>query len=387
MSKTILLADDSVTIQKVIELTFLDQDYEVEAVSTGDEALSKLDSVDPDLVIADVHMPGADGYEVARRSKERDPTVPVLLLVGTFEPFDEEELADSGADSHLKKPFDSQELLQLVERLLEAAEAARPARTDTAAEATAEPSGPQAVPEPPKPSEFGAESTAEGDAESAAEAAPRAGTGFPAGKEQLQEEAEVQVVDIGTDEGEEVTWGNLDLDTPQEEVAPTAVEEPEDAVPFSLGEDELEERPVEAARPEPDAAPFRLEEPEEVDLGAGPALEQSTPPEQPPGETPSASETTEEAAVPGLESSAPMAAEGVAPEPREEPAAEQPEAEERAAATAATGLSEEDVERIARRVAELLGRGAIQEVAWEVVPDLAEVFIKDRIRQLESQVE
>jgi len=72
------------------------------------------------------------------------------------------------------------------------------------------------------------------------------------------------------------------------------------------------------------------------------------------------------------------------PEPEEAVAAE-PEPQEVLAAE--TGLSDEDVERIARRVAELVGERAVKEVAWEVIPDLAEVVIKDRIQQLESQVE
>src|SRR6185436_19057005 len=118
MRRRILLADDSVTIQKVIELTFMDEDYEVRAVSNGDEAIQALSEVDPDFVIADVHMPGANGYEVCRRSKERKPGLPVLLLVGTFEPFDEAQARAVGADSYLKKPFDSQELLQRVGELL-----------------------------------------------------------------------------------------------------------------------------------------------------------------------------------------------------------------------------------------------------------------------------
>src|SRR3954463_13017557 len=118
MKRRILLADDSVTIQKVIELTFMDEDFEVRAVSNGDEALALLSEVKPDFVIADVHMPGANGYEVCRKSKQLRISVPVLLLVGTFEPFDENEARAAGADSFLKKPFDSQELLQRVQELL-----------------------------------------------------------------------------------------------------------------------------------------------------------------------------------------------------------------------------------------------------------------------------
>ncbi len=107
MKRRILLADDSVTIQKVIELTFMDEDYEVRAVSNGDEAVKLLAEMKPDFVIADVHMPGANGYEVCRRSKAIGPDVPVLLLVGTFEPFDE------GAGPRRRRGFAPQEAVRL----------------------------------------------------------------------------------------------------------------------------------------------------------------------------------------------------------------------------------------------------------------------------------
>jgi CheY-like chemotaxis protein len=118
MARQILLADDSVTIQKVVELTFMEGDYRLQAVSDGDEALRQLEQARPDLVIADVHMPGANGYEVCRAVKAKYSDVPVLLLIGTFEAFNPEDAAECGADSHLKKPFDSQALLSLVEELL-----------------------------------------------------------------------------------------------------------------------------------------------------------------------------------------------------------------------------------------------------------------------------
>ena len=70
MSHTLLLADDSVTIQRVIELTFADEDIEVIAVSNGDEAIARMEASPPDIVLADVGMPGQNGYEVAKYVKK-----------------------------------------------------------------------------------------------------------------------------------------------------------------------------------------------------------------------------------------------------------------------------------------------------------------------------
>ena len=92
MSHTLLLADDSVTIQRVIELTFADEDVTVVAVGDGEPAVARLDATPPDIVLADVDMPGRDGYAVARYVK-RPPAlsrIPVLLLTGAFDPVDEQ---------------------------------------------------------------------------------------------------------------------------------------------------------------------------------------------------------------------------------------------------------------------------------------------------------
>ena len=113
----ILLVDDSITIQKVVERTFAETDFEVTSLGNGDEALARLDGFSPDFVIADVHMPGASGYEIAARASRMGNGIPVLLLVGTFEPFDENEAEASGASGFLMKPFDSQELLSRVDAL------------------------------------------------------------------------------------------------------------------------------------------------------------------------------------------------------------------------------------------------------------------------------
>jgi CheY-like chemotaxis protein len=118
MPRTILLADDSVTIRKVVELTFSDTDIRVLAVGSGQEALERIPSLRPDLVLADVVMPGPTGYDVCRSVKASDRPVPVLLLAGTFEPFDAAEARACGADGHMTKPFDSRTLVARVEELL-----------------------------------------------------------------------------------------------------------------------------------------------------------------------------------------------------------------------------------------------------------------------------
>jgi CheY-like chemotaxis protein len=130
MPRTILLADDSVTIRKVVELTFGDTDIRVESVGSGRDALDRLRDLNPDLVLADVVMPGPSGYDVCRAVKASARPVPVLLLTGTFEPFDPHEAKACGSDGHVTKPFDSRSLVERVETLLAAASesaAARPA--------------------------------------------------------------------------------------------------------------------------------------------------------------------------------------------------------------------------------------------------------------------
>ena len=119
--RKLLLADDSVTIQKVIDLTFSDEGIEVTTVSNGEQAISMLEEMQPDIVLADIFMPGRSGYEVCEHIKrdERFRHIPVMLLVGSFEPFDEAEARRVGADDYLTKPFQSiRELVSKVTSLI-----------------------------------------------------------------------------------------------------------------------------------------------------------------------------------------------------------------------------------------------------------------------------
>src|SRR5438093_4204709 len=120
MGKKILLADDSITIQKVIELTFSDEDFEVVTVGNGRLAVEKVADVRPDVVLCDIIMPEKDGYEVCDFIKKNPALshIPVLLLTGAFEPFDQERAARVGCDGFLAKPFEPQTLITKVKDLL-----------------------------------------------------------------------------------------------------------------------------------------------------------------------------------------------------------------------------------------------------------------------------
>ncbi len=282
MARTILLADDSVTIQKVVELTFLDEDIRVVSFGNGADAIGRLAEIRPDAVLADVHMPGADGYEVSSAVQRLLPGVPTLLLVGTFEVFDAQRAAESGASGHLKKPFDSQELLRRVKELLASGAVVAPAPAWSApaeaAPSAAEPVPPEIAPVP--------------SFEIPAEPAPASVLEAPSWS---YEPVASEAASVAPD-----TWGGVDASSFE---------------------------PID-------------EQPE------APAIEMS------PG-------TVEPAAAP-------------------------------ASVTAVAGgfsLSDDDVERIARRVVELIGEKIVRDVAWDVVPDLAEVLLKARIRELEASVE
>jgi CheY-like chemotaxis protein len=121
MAKTLLLADDSVTIQRVIELTFTHEDVRVISVSDGRRAVQWMEGEWPDIVLADVNVPEVDGYALAAHVKQspRLQHVPVLLLAGAFEPVDQTRVAQIGCDGVLIKPFEPQQLVARVRELLE----------------------------------------------------------------------------------------------------------------------------------------------------------------------------------------------------------------------------------------------------------------------------
>jgi CheY-like chemotaxis protein len=103
----ILVADDNSNIQKMVILALKDQGIEVVAVGNGEAAVRKIADIKPDLVLADIFMPVRNGYEVCKFVKDDSALshIPVILLVGAFDPLDEQEAQRVGADGVLKKPF------------------------------------------------------------------------------------------------------------------------------------------------------------------------------------------------------------------------------------------------------------------------------------------
>ena len=121
MNYTLLLADDSVTVQRVIELTFADEGFKVVSFSDGDEVVGYLGAGHkPDVILADTTMPARDGYDVAAwvRGQSSLSEVPVVLMTGAFEPIDDRRAEACQADAVLVKPFEPQQVVSLVKRML-----------------------------------------------------------------------------------------------------------------------------------------------------------------------------------------------------------------------------------------------------------------------------
>jgi DNA-binding response OmpR family regulator len=142
MAHTLLLADDSVTIQRVVELTFAEEDIRVISVGNGQQAIDRLSDDPPDIVLADIGMPLLDGYAVASfvRSHDALRNVPVLLMVGAFDSVDEDRVQASGASGVLVKPFEPTLVVSRVKQLLKLGgeSASEPQKTTVAAGARAE---------------------------------------------------------------------------------------------------------------------------------------------------------------------------------------------------------------------------------------------------------
>lgn len=356
MSIKILLADDSITIQKVVGIIFGGEDYALTVVDNGKAAVEKARETNPDVLLIDALMPGMSGYEVceAVRATPELTTKPILLLTGSFEPFDETKAKSCGADDFLAKPFESQQIVTKVKELFDLG-ASRAAVSTPAAPATkAEPAAAAFV-------EFAEE---------------------PAFAPFVEEPAPANDI-----------WGAF---TPDEAPAP-ATEPPQAAAAPTIDEDMfamVSEEPAEHVEPsasettgsqwipvEEETFEFEEEAPVEAPVPAftkseavfeDNTFELPTPaPEVPAVDLP---EFSEPAAPVFDEPEAAVFAEPAAPFQATAP-------EVVPAVTAPAAPMTEDQLRAALAGA---SKEVIERIVWEVVPDLAETMIKEAIRKIKE---
>jgi len=120
VASTLLAVDDSVTMRKVLEITFAGPDFRVVTANSPDAALQKLKGDKPDLVITDLSLEPMNGYDLCKAIKKASPGTPVLLLSSKQNAFDAAKGSAAQADDHMDKPFDTQQMIDKVKKLLAA---------------------------------------------------------------------------------------------------------------------------------------------------------------------------------------------------------------------------------------------------------------------------
>lgn len=440
MPVKILLADKSITIQKVVEMLFSGRDYEVVCVSDGETALSEADRVAPDVVLVDVDLPRIDGYRFADRLKKTPAfaQTPVILMMSRDDVYDSAKGKQSGILDNIAKPFESQELISKVKKAIGAAPTrpSAPAAPRPAAETR------PAAPPPPAPAPPPAAARPAAQAKSAAPTDIFSIISEAPSQEYLkqaaapEEEVSVYEVEPEVEEVEEPIARELSSALP---VGPKAVEE----MRAGMG---LTQEPEEV---QPEVVTF-----ESFDLSMG-AAEQETPraaqpvvpaaprTEQPPVQTPLAKTSPQpsELSASDMWSVADEAVTKIAkdlfatmPQARQSqvsddklkgmveetvarmvkeavgsmPGAQQtalPEKELRSIAEETISkmaldvfkdmappipkISEETVRRgiedAVMKIAREVARDVIEKVAWEVIPELAEHLIKAEIERLKAE--
>jgi CheY-like chemotaxis protein len=389
--RKLLLADDSITIQKVVDLTFADEGVSVLCVNNGRDAIDRIEEFAPDIVLADVFMPQMNGYEVCEYIKQNKKLkhIPVMLLVGSFEPFDEGEARRVGADDTLTKPFQSiRSLIDKVGQLVSGRQPEAEAPTAELPKADVTPE-----PEPEKLSELEIEITT-ADTQPLP---PELGHitqewALPNEKEEGGTTTSDRKVDERkmesnvTETPENISRGyagegDLLLDIGNYEAGPSASGDE-----FLLDID-LDEVPVassiDSAFP---AAEFVRQAGDTTRAGDGHDSSQTKVDDEIPPPTPDQLATTQDFPRPVIEAAQESAFEVTW---SDAPIVEE-QAQPGADADKVSGVSEvsfeklspEVIDAIARRVVEHLSEKVVQEIAWEVVPQLAELLIK---RQLEEK--
>jgi len=401
MGGMLLLADDSITIQKVVELTFAETEHKVVAVGSGRDLFKRLPEVKPDVVLCDVVMPDMNGYEVCQTLKSDPATlhIPVVLLTGTFEPFDRDRAMAAGCDAIVTKPFEARELINAVEDLIKRAQAlaATPADSGIVDHGIAEgvpaldftgPGFEKLAPPPARPvpaPEDGIDLTASSLGKSnpptprpappelQEPAPPQAPPAFGLGGEQPPA--------FGEPPGVRVTPPEAFAAAPPEPGAGLA-SEPEQPSPPVVAP--VVEKPApldtEALFTPPE---LPVPPPPGRGIDEGPTQRFLVQPLMPPApEAPAPPTATPAAAAFAggvltdemVERIAIRAVELMPPAPAAAPAA------------APDLLTNEQVDRIAKRVVELAAP-QLERIVWEVIPDMAEMLVRKRIQELETAAE
>lgn len=120
MAVNILVADDSVTMRRILELTFQGEDARVTTVESGEAAVRKATELNPDIVFADLSISGMDGYAIASAIKTSPglERTAVVVMASQKHPYDEDKGRASGVDDHILKPFDTQHVIDRVKQVL-----------------------------------------------------------------------------------------------------------------------------------------------------------------------------------------------------------------------------------------------------------------------------
>lgn len=148
MPKTLLAVEDSATMRKVLEITFVGEDFNVLTAGDRGGLLAKL-TENPSAVVIDTTLEGDDGYAICKEVRQRLPRAAIVLLASRYTPHDAARSKDAGADDYIDKPFDTQQLIDKVKKAIGAREAAAPEPVSRAEAPYRQPA--PAAPSPPAP--------------------------------------------------------------------------------------------------------------------------------------------------------------------------------------------------------------------------------------------
>jgi len=385
MPKQILLVDDSVTIHRMVEITFAQEDFALTAVKSADEGIAKAKSLKPDLVLADAGLAGKTGYDVvaAIRGDGALANTACLLLTGNFSPYDEGKGGSVGADGFVVKPFDTQQLIDKAKDAIQRRASGAPASTSSPAIAAVPKAAAPNVLQPPpaaargveplgKPlSPVAAETSQRISAQPAAPAKPATAPNVlqpppsarPAPKATLMGIPAVDPAMLGTKPPPPAAPAAPPVTAkPAAPPAPAPnVLRPPAPAPLHVEPPKPTPAPVHVEAPKPAPAPVHVEAPKP----APHAMPQNVPTMPRPS------------LVPGV--ATPTAAKPVEakPAPAMSPAVRDVAQKTVDAIPAAMAAKGPEYEAIAR-----LSREVIEQVVWEVVPELAETIIRAELDRL-----